>query len=221
MKILKMMSRVILLLVLVGTVQVKGPELHEKYLIHKVGKGVVKVLNAAKTGGGTGFHVKLPSGGTAILTNKHVCLGTNKWGIVTINKNNAFYQRRIIDISTTHDLCLIEPIYKDGLSLGSEPETGDHSAILGYPSLTPLRFEVAKFVTRMEVSICTKVEFIFCVETTELDSYLYNAMIQPGNSGSPVVNFFGNLVAVVFAGGSGDHTIAVPLEYVKDFISER
>lgn len=44
---------------------------------------------------------------------------------------------------------------------------------------------------------------------------------RPGNSGSPIVNFYGNVVAVLFAGNPGDamETYAVPLETVEEFLA--
>jgi hypothetical protein len=39
----------------------------------------------------------------------------------------------------------------------------------------------------------------YCINVTE-DAYRTNMLIQPGSSGSPIVNFWGNVVGVVFAG---------------------
>ena len=41
-----------------------------------------------------------------------------------------------------------------------------------------------------------------------------------GSSGSPIVDFYGNLVAVLYAGNRTDvmETYAVPLRYINDFL---
>jgi len=42
-----------------------------------------------------------------------------------------------------------------------------------------------------------------------------------GNSGSPVVDFYGQLIGVLYAGNPGDQfeSYAVPLSFIKDFLS--
>ena len=48
----------------------------------------------------------------------------------------------------------------------------------------------------------------YCVNVTEA-AYFTNMMIQPGSSGSPIVDFWGNVVGVVFAGDRAMWGIAV------------
>lgn len=57
-----------------------------------------------------------------------------------------------------------------------------------------------------------------CVVTT-YGAYLTNMVIQPGSSGSPIVNFFGNVVGVVFAGDRMGWGAAVSYQDLTDFLS--
>ena len=51
------------------------------------------------------------------------------------------------------------------------------------------------------------------------DAYSSNAAVHPGNSGSPVVDTWGNLRAVVFAKGPGEG-LFIPGDIVEEFMEE-
>lgn len=57
----------------------------------------------------------------------------------------------------------------------------------------------------------------FCL-TTVKDAYSTGIIIHPGNSGSPVVNFWGNVVGVAFAGDSTNWGRMVPIQDIKAFL---
>jgi S1-C subfamily serine protease len=57
----------------------------------------------------------------------------------------------------------------------------------------------------------------FCVIVTK-EAYFTNMVIQPGSSGSPLVDFWGNVVGVVFAGDSAGWGAAVSNQDLKDFL---
>jgi S1-C subfamily serine protease len=57
----------------------------------------------------------------------------------------------------------------------------------------------------------------FCVMTVK-DAYSTAVTIHPGNSGSPVVNFWGNVVGVAFASNKTNWGRMVPIQDVKSFI---
>lgn len=65
-----------------------------------------------------------------------------------------------------------------------------------------------------------QVEFNLCLEVTK-DAYLTNMLIQPGSSGSPVVDFWGNVVGVAFASDSYSWGSAVSLHDLKELLSNR
>lgn len=201
----------------------KVPELHRKFLINKVGSGVVRVVAVGNDqSGGTGFHLELPSGNVVIISNRHVCKGVmNPQGLVDIEKDGVLYTRQVIQINEDHDLCIIEPILDSGLSIGSAPDIGDSVFILGHPLLTPLRFEKGTYVGIDGILLCEVPTAYGCAQIASLEAYWLSAFIQPGNSGSPLVNRLGQVIGVIFAGSEGNFAFAVPLDYLEDFIFDK
>jgi hypothetical protein len=56
-----------------------------------------------------------------------------------------------------------------------------------------------------------------CVATVQ-GAYITSAIVWPGSSGSPIVNFFSQVEAVVFATDDTHWAKAVPLSDIKDFL---
>jgi len=220
MKICLNLVKALLICTLFFTVAFKAPQWHAQTLINYVGPKVVKVISLSLRGGGTGVHITNKYGETYILTNKHVCGAKDKNELVGIVNNDKLFVRKVIKESIDHDLCLVEPVLNHGISLGSKPEVGQVTAILGHPQLSPLRFERAQYVVDHKIKICIKPLFIFCEQYKDYDASSYNANILPGNSGSPVVDWKGSLISLIFAGGQKHMAFAVPYEYIEGFINE-
>lgn len=242
----------------------RAPEIHGQWLRSSVGKKVYTIRWDERSGGGTGFAVKAPSGQSYILTNDHVC-GVSQDGqtVLVSNEDGLSMRRRIIERSDFSDLCLIEGIPNvQGLSLGSSPAIGQIVGTVGHPSLMPITLSRGEIITAEDVMIgigpvaelnpetnqweqispmrggvlenqCkqkkneiieTDLDFGFfsirvkyCVVITK-KAYRTNMLIQPGNSGSPMVNFWGNLTGVMFASDRYNWGIAVSLDDVKRFL---
>ncbi len=223
-----------------------APELHNHYLRFEVGDSVVQVLHPTKFGGGTGFAVKGKSGKEYIMTNKHVC-GVLENGIVRIEVDpKHVYFKKVIYEDTAHDLCLIEGIKGLApLSIGSDQNKGDYLYVVGHPGLRQLTTSVGEYIGRrtieMPVDVKSRaqcladgnevielpplyqmfmgIEFL-CIRKYEALST--SAVIYGGNSGSPVVNRWGNLIGVAFAGSTQQErdNYLVPLKYVKAVLNK-
>lgn len=214
-------------------VSLNANEWHKKYLRYKVGQNVVRIIKLDEKGellgGGTGFAVVAPSGNTYLVTNAHVCEVKDEAGNVMVQlANGNRMPRRVIQVAQKADLCLLEgiPGY-DGLEVGSPLKAGDWVAVVGHPQLMDLVISSGNMVAQenlpllkgiigwsMKEEDCNapndeikKVDTIFgelnlCL--TNFDSYKTTVVTLPGNSGSPAVDAWGNVVGVLFAGPGGD-----------------
>lgn len=222
-----------------------GNEIHESYLYKNVGNVVVSITRADGHSGGTGFHVKAPSGKTYIMTNKHVCQLKDSKGIVYVKTETSdkAMPKRVIEQYKEHDLCLVEPIEGvKGIKVSSGLEARDSVYVLGHPGLRALTLSKGNYISDDIIQIAsynTKKEdcegkFIdlsedifaamFGVNSACIVSHQTNAVtavIYPGSSGSPAVNFYGNLVGVIFAGSNANTDgHMVPLSFVEDFLEQ-
>lgn len=222
------------------------PELHNHYLRWEVGENVVQVLNPELGGGGTGFAVKGKSDRDYIMTNRHVCEVKNSDDEVLIKhpKIKRKVLRSVIYMDKVHDLCLIDAsgLGFNPIDIGSDLKKGDYMYVVGHPGLRQLTTSVGEFIgkeiiemiydvqTRAEcpgkvyeipelVQMLMGREFV-C--TREYEALSTTAVIYGGNSGSPVVNKWGNLIGVAFAGSTQQErdNYIVPLSYVKNVLNK-
>jgi serine protease Do len=193
---------------------VKAPEMHLGYVRESVKERIV-IVTADGSGGGTGFYVKGASGDTVIVTNKHVCGLDASKSLFIVGNDGSVRSKRILELSIRHDLCILEPSDKriEGLDLSdSKPDIGDTIAIVGHPHLTPLQVSKGIYNGESEVAILFAAFMglspVLTVGWTDASAY-------PGNSGSPVVDFYGNVIGVLFAGSAPNVNMIVPLDELK------
>lgn len=57
----------------------------------------------------------------------------------------------------------------------------------------------------------------------KFETTMYTAVTRPGSSGSPVLDFWGNIIGVTFAGNpqAPTESFMVPLKYVRDFLYDK
>jgi len=222
-------------------------EVYDKYLYDLKASSVVKITKThAGRRGGTGFMVKAPSGKKFIMTNAHICsmgdilVVTDYKGRKRVSKVHKVYPK--------HDLCLMNAVSDvPTLSIASNLEKRERVHLIGHPGLRDLSFESGYFVgptTIQLVEVCSaknarkiknllklnpkmpliKLEQLIqqlCV--VSMSSNHINVISYGGNSGSPVLNKFGNVVGVLYAGRRDQNTAShmVPLEEIKKFLKNK
>lgn len=226
-----------LLCFMVVTVAIQAPFAHRDYIRGIAEDNSVRIVG--EDGMGTGFHVQAPNGKVYILTNKHVC---NMQGPLKVEKygDKIGVIRKVIKKYAKHDLCVMEALPGvSGIKISSDPaENGDHTYTLGHPRGDALNVaEGEKFDDKTitlgeatnEQGVCTEgtlVEIptmfgIFKICAIERMAVQISNPTFPGNSGSAVVNRWGRLIAVIFAGSREveNQGFAVPMKDIRDFFS--
>lgn len=209
-------------------------DIKEDYLSYTVNPSVLKLTPPTNLfSGGTGFVVRAPSGKRYTLTNAHVCrIATNGILLARGEGDYAMAYISVIEISNTSDLCVLSPVPGiKGLSISSDQGFGDELSVVGHPHLEPTTIShgyitnhqhtmlvISNEASRIECELDMggKYEDLSdnpfaqalgvagrCLKI--YDSMRTNAVAYPGNSGSPVVNMYGNVVGVLFAGNSADN----------------
>lgn len=218
--------------------------LHNGYLRHE-GRKVVMIQNSSGAGG-TGSLVRGKSGRKYILTNNHICrLAEN--GLLFVKYQFDTYLLGVAANYQTNDLCVISAPYNAGATLDAARGRtyGEKVYAIGHPLLEPLSITSGELSGPVFITImlgfnipkeqCSGPSYIF--EPAPKDNLLLMFMgiesrciramwsegstipILPGNSGSPVLDVYGDVVGVVFASHeSGVRSYIVPLEDVRAFL---
>ncbi len=231
----------VLLLVIVGGGSLNN--VHLSYLRY-LGKDTVLLHNSTGSGA-TGFLIKGKSGKYHIMTNGHVCGLQENGKLIALYRGDAY----VVDVESKYpynDLCAVSApkLVSSSFSIARSREYGESAYSIGHPLLEPLSIAVGELSGPVVISVllgynipddqCSGPTYenvsqsanplarLFgiksaCVRHLEADASTLS--IQPGNSGSAVVNIWGNVIAVVFAANeSGTRSYMVPLSHLKTFI---
>ncbi len=193
------------------------PQTHSDLLYAHSSEKIGVVTTLDQNGHGTGFFVQGKSGSPYIMTNVHVCKIIPNGGLFFNEKVKTSVMPYYKDQKA--DICLLKYPKNEAFplpfKLGNEPTLNDDLWVMGYPLDHLKHFSKGaingdRLVEIGEpwtpdcpaantqqvptffgvVPICVNIRY--ATETS--------ARIFPGNSGSPVLNMWGNLIGIVFAG---------------------
>lgn len=225
----------------IGFLVLFSANIKDYYYRNVTGGNVVRIFNITNTSGGTGFHIKTESGEVYILTNKHVCGLADENDNVIVEQNGHREVRKVLKRYKDHDLCLVTKMkdHSNFIKIAGSATKGEDIIVVGHPGLRYLTLAHGEYVGRTNININSVVNNqqecldgkiipdpiinilfnkLVCVKTYISDSI--SSPIYGGNSGSPVVNKWGKLIGVVFAGNRSQPNdgYMVPLRFVKDFL---
>jgi len=222
-------------------------ELSRKEIRKNVGAATYKLHS--NNGHGTGFLVTyqddfLDDDHKIIVTNAHVCKGVAPGGYIKAKRNDDDVSEvlRVVEISETHDLCAVDAgafKFNYSLDLGKKASDGDYAAVIGFPLDNRLVMVEGEVVGDETISMlddsaskeaCSgdwihnnPLQRLFggpeYVCLREYDAVTVTANVYPGNSGSALIDKYGEVIGVVFATNlTTFFGRAVPLEDLKSFL---
>ncbi len=195
-------------------------ELSKSEAIQQYKKAIVVVK--ADNRKGTGFNINEQG---LIITNEHV-VGDAKVALINFDER-GIYKAEVIIADASIDIAILRIIHKE-----NEPIASIMEAFPTLPIETVRTWEVGMpiyvignplFFNRIanEGTVMGLIE----IEDWEMPVMAIQAPIYKGNSGSPIINLDGNVIAVVFATTKVVHEgnkikagLAIPIEYLVKYI---
>jgi len=179
----------------------------EYFRIQKEKEEVRKLKNSKSTG--TGFAI---SSDGIIVTNYHVIENADEINIKGINNDFSIKMKaKVIAVDEKNDLALIkinDPLFKSIQNIpykisNQTLEVSEPVNVLGYP-LTATMGEEVKYTNG---TISSKSGF-----KGDLTTYQISAPVQPGNSGGPVFDSKGDVVAIINARHFGAENVSYAIK---------
>jgi len=186
--------------------------------VRDAGRSVVKVLGTACGLGieGSGW-VAAPD---IVVTNAHVVAGESDT-TVQVGGNPPGLDAEVIDFDPRDDIAILRVpgLDEPALKLASKPQAGTAAAILGYPLDGTFDSEPGRIGQTETVST----EDAYGNGPVSRSITALRGRVRPGNSGGPMIDKAGQVVATVFAAitgsQSGDGGFAVPNALVAKELS--
>ena len=188
----------------------------------KVHKGVVTIKNYRESQGVSGSGAVIKKGGY-IITNFHVVADAKKLEVL-LNGETMGRSARIVKVNKKADLAIIQveenidhiPVLPLGSTDGLMP--GQKVIVLGSPYALPGSISVGVCMYRRDLPLSDS-DFL------QISNFIqHDATTNPGNSGGPVFNSDGEIIAITSFRITSDNapgiSMGIPVEYVKAMLKE-
>jgi S1-C subfamily serine protease len=206
--------KVLLLLLIFSLGTITIPHVHSLWLINKANNVVFKMtsLHNIDGGSGTGFIVKDPKGRKFLVTNYHVCQGLNNGtpfllATATVRPHTS-HRVRILAASIEDDVCITTPVEREEtpLILSDYFYIGQNVHLMGHPLGDIFRKSSGEIVGVKDITVMQY--FLGIPIPVSYSAVQISNFARGGNSGSPVLNDWGNVVGILFAGDQRSEHIA-------------
>lgn len=196
----------------------RGLALVKEFGVGVMGEGVESAASNSKyTASGTGFFI---DGSGYIATNYHVINGANGIDVLVAKDGKTVaYKAKSIVQDKTNDLAIIKIDDENFTNFTSIPysigyktiDVGSSVFAMGYPELSYLGEEIK--VTDGIISSKTGYQ-------GDVTTYQISVPVQPGNSGGPLFDSYGNIVGIINAGIPSMQNVgyAIKVSYLNNLI---
>ncbi|HET9074550.1 MAG TPA: MarP family serine protease [Solirubrobacteraceae bacterium] len=135
------------------------------------------------------------AGSGLVVTNAHVVAGESDTQVLV--RGNVTLPARAVVFDPHNDIAVLEVggLHEPSLSLARDPRAGTSAAILGYPEDGPFDREAG----RLGETRLTSTQNAYGAGPVERLVAALRGLVRPGNSGGPMVDSAGQVVATVFA----------------------
>lgn len=145
----------------------------------------------------------------ALLKIRLKVINATEYSVVDKTLKIGNINRKILYNSPNHDICFLEPVGSKYFELASSVHRGEKISIIGHPRGLPQSIVDGRIVGEEYA------KFSWLPKAGKIKFFRSTAISYPGNSGSPVVNRYGNVVGILFAGRSINYVnvnAVVPLD---------
>lgn len=216
----------------------KAPQYHSDYIRGKTQNSVLLMHTNSGEPFGTGFLIEYNNDLLA-LTNDHICEDLPEHSIATVGTKEVYLEKT--GTKTKEDLCLLKvnnPEGLRGLTLADSVDLGEEIMAVGHPAVMPYTLNRGQVIGESTIPmpeglIISKENYDNCIaaglEVRQVGFYEFCVRMRkavfttikglPGNSGSPAIDFYGNVVGVIFAVNRAMWLIMVPLASVKELLN--
>lgn len=192
--------------------------------LSRISKSVVYIeaTNGDFKSTGSGFAYKKTDGSTYIITSYHVVDGY--MDVYVYNESKMKVKASILGFDELNDIAVL--VISNDLDLESADignsnkiNVGDDIFVVG----TPLNIDYISTITSGIVSnISRNISFDTSMGNANVKAIQIDAPINPGNSGSPLLNKKGQVIGIVFVRESELNGIgfAIPINYVMEIVKD-